>query len=279
MTEAIIQSQGDEDIIAGVEGGDDEKTQRDESYEQSDNENVGETSETDDLSEDLVHAQASINVFHANMDGFKTHAIDIETEMELLDAKPEIILLNETKTDEGDLALKLTGYENICRRDRGSNGGGIGVFVRKDMINQVSLLEISEEWERCWFLLHTRHGPYLIGCWYRPPRERVAGILAMQAELQRLRTQCVGTLIIGDINIHQKSWLKYSAGNTPEGSLLYNVSVEEGLKQLVKEPTRYEYLLDLVLTDIPGTCTKVGGKIRDHRYVMTTLQCTILKQK
>ena len=52
---------------------------------------------------------------HANINGFKTHAIDVETEIELMDIKPEIILLNETKLDEADPSI-ITGYSLIFRK-------------------------------------------------------------------------------------------------------------------------------------------------------------------
>ena len=83
----------------------------------------------------------------------------------------------------------------------------------------------------------------------------------MQTELQRLRGQCVGILVVGDLNVHQRKWLRFSSNDTPEGSLLYNITVEEGLQQVVKEPTRNEYLLDLVLTDIPGTTSWYTNKL------------------
>ena len=188
-------------------------------------------------------------------------------------------MLNETKSDAGVLSLNLTDYDNLCKRDRGTNGGGIAVFVRKDIASKVSFLEESEDWERCWFLLHTATGPYLICCWYRLPREDLKGIKAMQTELKRLRDQGVGTAIIGDLNVHNRRWLRYSSGNSPEGKLLYEITADEGLRQIVKEPTRNDYLLDLVITDIPNTVAKVGGQIRDHRYVMTELRCTIPETK
>ena len=44
-----------------------------------------------------------------------------------------------------------------------------------------------------------------------------------------------------------------------------------GLLQLVKEPTRNEYLLDLVITGIPGTKVKVLPQIADHKSVLVEL--------
>ena len=39
------------------------------------------------------------------------------------------------------------------------------------------------------------------------------------------------------------------------------------MKQLVQEPTREQYLLDLCLTDIAGTKAEVGSKIADHKFL------------
>ena len=148
------------------------------------NEHLGDDYESDEENQDFdaveQHSSEKVFLSHANLDGFKTHGIDIETELELLPAKPEMVLLNETKTDEGDLSLKLTGYHLLSRRDRSTNGGGIAVFVRCDIQNQITQVETSEDWERTWSIMHTRDGPYLVCCWYRPPKEHVAGIIAMR---------------------------------------------------------------------------------------------------
>jgi len=83
------------------------------------------------------------SVFHANMDGFKTHAVDVEAQIQLLDREPDMVLLNETKLDEGDPPLVLTGYTLICRRDRVSvnKGGGVAVFAKTSKAARVTLLE------------------------------------------------------------------------------------------------------------------------------------------
>ena len=72
------------------------------------------------------------SVFHANMGGFTTHAIDVEAQIALLEREPDVVLLNETKLDEGNLLPTLTGYVLICRRDRKSEnkGSGIAVFAK-----------------------------------------------------------------------------------------------------------------------------------------------------
>ena len=44
-----------------------------------------------------------------------------------------------------------------------------------------------------------------------------------------------------------------------------------GLQQLTREPTRLQYTLDLVLTDIPGSEVKVGPYIADHKLLMASI--------
>ena len=75
--------------------------------------------------------------------------------------------------------------------------------------------------------------------------------------------------------MHQKSWLKFSDGDTPEGRLLQDICATDGLRQIVKEPTRNDNLLDLVVTDVPSATATVGGKIQDHKYVLLKLNLSV----
>ena len=177
-------------------------------------------------------------------------------------------MLNETKTDEGD-SLVLTGYTVICRRDRGSNGGGIAVFCKNKSVAHVTVLEQTEAtslYERCWVSVHTIEGPVLVCCWYRPPGEDMEGLIEFQKELSRLRGNIKGIVLMGDLNIHHRRWLRYSSrGETPEGRAFYDIATSMGLKQLIREPTHeLGNLLDLVLTDMLGVEVRVGGKVQDH---------------
>ena len=82
-------------------------------------------------------------------------------------------------------------------------------------------------------------------------------------------------MIIGDLNVHLRAWLRHSSGNSPEGELLYSICNESGLKQIAREPTRANNLLDLVITDMQEASAIVGPKIRDHNYVIVDLGFTM----
>ena len=51
-----------------------------------------------------------------------------------------------------------------------------------------------------------------------------------------------------------------------------------GLTQLVKEPTRNEYLLDLAVTDIVGSSACVLPRIADHQAVLVKLPLPEMKE-
>ena len=95
---------------------------------------------------------------------------------------------------------------------------------------------------------------------------------ALDDEIQRLRTEVVGIILVGDANVHHKRWLRHSNDNTQLGERLWHISQDNGLKQLVKKPTRGQYLLDLVLTDVPELVTvTVLPELSDHRIVCIDL--------
>ena len=52
-----------------------------------------------------------------------------------------------------------------------------------------------------------------------------------------LRDDVIGFVIIGDLNIHHKPWLRFSDANTPEEVLLKQIS-DYALRQVVTESTR-----------------------------------------
>ena len=95
-------------------------------------------------------------------------------------------------------------------------------------------------------MLHSSFGPILLCGWYRPgPRGEIDSIISFNEEYNRLRHQAVSTIIFGDLNIHQIRWLTFSRDNTPEGGMLELFATNHGFREVIKQPTRGKYLLDL----------------------------------
>ena len=206
-----------------------------------------------------------------NLRGFLQYRAELEMHLQALDL-PTCVALTETLLDKATGQAELTGYTLVSRRDRlgGTSGwGGVALFARSDCAARFVKLEDSEVAERTWYTVHTDHGPLLLAVWYRPPRKgEVDSVASFEAELNRLRTGALGTLVVGDLNVHNASWLRFSSGHSTEGRALEEVCDRCCLKQVVEGPTRGEYLLDLVLTDLHECCSAtVHPKLSDHHVV------------
>ena len=123
--------------------------------------------------------------------------------------------------------------------------------------------------ERSWNVVHTDVGGVLRGLWYRPPGADARDISSLDDELARLSMDTIGAIVVGDMNIWHKSWLKYSPSATLDGVNLHQICKLHALKQLVTEPTRGANLLDLALSSVPASCSaKVLSVISDHAAVL-----------
>ena len=57
------------------------------------------------------------------------------------------------------------------------------------------------------------------------------------------------------------------------GTDLHLLSENFGIHQLIREPMREKYLLDLYLTDITGMRIQVGPQIADHKFLLAHVPC------
>ncbi len=211
--------------------------------------------------------------FFINLRGFVTHEAELNAVLVSLDY-PTLVGLNETLLPGKNVVkeISLSGYVLVSRRDRPdhSGWGGIALFARQGYENCIVHVGDSEAAERSWHILHTDRGPVGFGLWYRPPRPgEVETIQALDAELQRYCGDCVGHILMGDFNVHEAAWLRYSAGTSREGRELHEFCAERGLEEHVGEPTRGEYLLDLVLSDLGSLVkAKTVPGIADHNGIL-----------
>ena len=71
--------------------------------------------------------------------------------------------------------------------------------------------------ERSWVIFHSNHGPYVIGCWYRPP---APGEVYTIHNFKKEELLAVGCVALDDLNVHHRKCLEYSNRNSPEGQEL-----------------------------------------------------------
>ena len=115
-------------------------------------------------------------------------------------------------------------YSIASRLDRrvGHPGrGGIVVFVRDDIRDNVGHICDSPVDERSWHIIHCDFGPVLLCVWYRPPKPgEIASIQRFEAELDFYSRDTVATLAVGDFNVHKAEWLRFSDCTSQEGTVL-----------------------------------------------------------
>ena len=181
--------------------------------------------------------------------------------------KPALVCVNETLLSKSCQTVKLEGFELVHRLDRRADkkGGGVLVFAALEIKGSVTFLrEGGDKDERIWFLVHTNGGPLLMCAWYRPPGDPVCqDIMRFECELQEMRADFMGLMILGDVNVHHQAWLVHSSHTSAAGRQLRQVAREANLDQHVKEPTRGPHTLDLVLSDL-GAKARVTARIADH---------------
>ena len=143
-----------------------------------------------------------------------------------------MLAIKETRQDGGiyDHDVKVEGYD-VIRCDRAVNCEGVCLYIRTD-INYVvhkdlddQLLEILSIEIRKPYLK-----PFVVISWYRPPNSPSDLFPHLDTVLGRLDSEHVEHYVIRDMNCNL-----LSSDNSHTRALL---SITEGLKQLIDEPTR-----------------------------------------
>jgi len=187
-------------------------------------------------------------------------------------------LIQESWLNKSIEHVSIANYTLLSRRDRSDteNRGGIITFVRNDVRQAVHYSD-SEHAERSWHLLHLDIGSFALCNWYRSPSASDDQIHSFRDELAEIQDQVIGFIILGDLNVHHIRWLRYSSGTSREGIMLKSVCDDFALKQLVDEPTRGEYLLDLCLTDLDACKVKTSSAIADHEAIIAEVKLPVAK--
>ena len=194
--------------------------------------------------------------------------------------RPHVVMLQETWLDASVEHVDIEGYKIVSRRDRhaSSNRGGILTLAREDF-NNLAFIKKCEDEERSWHYLNLGMETVLLGNWYRPGASCHDGFANLQSELAVLAAQASGTIFAGDLNIHHRRWLYHSNDNTLVRADMKILCDSFGLLQLVREPTRGPYLLDLFITDLAECHVFVLPSIADHKTVLAEVPLPEIQQK
>ena len=199
--------------------------------------------------------------------------------------KPHVVVVVETFLDstvaDGEDCITIPGYNIACRRDRNADGGGIIVYCLEGIAIYHDVKKDPSNLELMWFSLALKEQKLLFAAVYRPPKanEDVIDYLDSSSIQMLDDFQAKSLCILGDFNVHHKEWLGSRETDRP-GRLLLEVCNSLNLKQVVKDPTREDQILDLVLTDLPATCTtyeKCGSS--DPNTVLIEIEKQVLRDR
>lgn len=149
----------------------------------------------------------------------------------------ETWLSNQIPTD----LVEIEGYD-FFRVDRGSRGGGVGIYVLSSLKPSIIFREnqINAHLENIWLSLHIFNIDIKIGVLYRPPNNNnlQASIQMIDMLLEEIIPTCDELVLLGDLNINL-----YNQNNA--SGLLTDLFESYNIKQLVTKPTRKTSLLDI----------------------------------
>jgi len=223
-----------------------------------------------------IECSGGVRIFTINIQCINAHLDELIVQLNV--HRPHVVLIQETWLDKTTEYVNVTGYTLVSRRDRKetANRGGILTLQRDDFNGLVHISSCKDE-ERDWHFLRLGVETILVANWYRPGASIRDGFTKLYEEVALHFQEVSGIYIAGDLNVHHNKWLRFSNGDTGVGTDLKIFCDFYGMNQLVKEPTRHDapsgndYLLDLVLTDIPSCSITMVPYIADHKGVMTTL--------
>nr|CAI5832947.1 unnamed protein product [Callosobruchus analis] len=192
----------------------------------------------------------------------------------------DIITLTETWLNHqiSSETVTLDKYKSL-RADRGSRGGGVGVYIKKIINCRMILSNISDYLEQLWINVKLYDKSYVIGVVYRPPSSNISNCLTeLEDTIVKLLPTSDNLLITGDLNINIL---------VPDRKtrLLYSFMESFNLAQLVDTPTRItstsQTLIDVVMATINEGITVTGtidiNGISDHLAVLFKLCVPKLK--
>ncbi len=216
----------------------------------------------------------SFAFLHANTQGMFSKSAEVADLVERCN-RPQIVGFTETFLDPSK-PFSLEGYVQIARLDRrtGETQGGIALFAKAGFENSIVHVGDSKVHERSWFVVHTDRGAVLLALWYRrPAKGEVQSMEDLYDELDEFGGHTIFTIVMGDMNAHEASWLRFSDGTSEEGRALHTFSNITGLEEKVGEPTRGDNLLELVLSDLAGDlkCAVKPG-VSDHDAVLGSVK-------
>nr|CAH7760131.1 unnamed protein product [Callosobruchus chinensis] len=158
----------------------------------------------------------------------------------------DILAIGETWLDSRieTTFVNIDGY-TFLRRDRGSRGGGVGLYISNSL--KFKIIPSSSDIEQLWVSIHTSMREIICGVVYRPPLQELVNFLD-HLELSFAKALGISKHVfcLGDFNVD------YANPGTSSYNLLEQFMENFEVAQLITDFTRVSEnsstLIDLILT-------------------------------
>ena len=191
---------------------------------------------------------------------------------------PEIIVVTETWLDDSLPNSLFTCHPsyNMYRFDRPQRtGGGVMVLVKNCIRSYVVTVPNAAELECLLVAIVIRKQKLFIGSVYKPNVADTHLLQPLRDFVKFLSEKNGKHLIVGDFNLPHVDWIHLTAPAAGKQDKFMRIFTKRGYRQVVKEPTRENVLLDLVFTDdhslISETSVLPPFSTSDHSIVSLRL--------
>jgi ribonuclease P/MRP protein subunit RPP40 len=198
---------------------------------------------------------------------------------------PDVVSITETWASDSHIMSEFTipGYDNFQKNRSNKKGGGVMCYVKTSLAATKVEKHDAEKYDSVYVEIPTKNNKKtIIATIYRPPKQQANDDAALYEEVHTL-IRNKHAVVVGDFNCPNVDWETMSGDQ--EGKRLIDMVEDSFLTQVVRQPTRNDNILDLVLTSDPDTISKceVGEKLVgcDHNLVRfkVTTKCNLVDNK
>jgi hypothetical protein len=222
-----------------------------------------------------VSNMKTIRILNINFQSIKNKQGEL---INLIDStKPDVIFGTETWLDPSikDAQFFQEGY-NIYRNDRNLNGGGVLIGVKDTYITS-SVPELQTDCEIVWCKMEiVEYNTVYLSAYYNTKTANERGYDEYRISIERASNIRNAFIIsAGDFNLPGWDWsqniIKQNTQCIVNHEKFADILDDNGMAQLVKQPTRGSNTLDLVVTNHPDSFRRVETLpgLSDHDIVFT----------
>lgn len=191
----------------------------------------------------------------------------------LLNKNYDVCCLSETWLDYNitNDHVRIPGY-SLVRRDRGTRGGGVAIYIREYL--HFKVIEGSFNTEQLWLQIKLRNFTLAVGVAYRPPSFNYQLFInELEDALSSVVPEVDAVALLGDFNIDLTTF------ESPSATMLIDTLNAFNMIQIIESPTRItatsSTLIDLIfLSDLnmilDRGCWPIHG-LSDHELVYSTI--------